>query len=246
MLLRARIFLMKSSAVTRYFEGWAHRYDEDMQAFSYAEPLKIFEALHPFIKTTDAPLKILDIGVGSGLTALPFREAYPQAHITGIDSSEAMLDMCRAKQVVDTLIKADVSQAPLPVEAETYDVVIAAGLLEYIKAPDVFITEIARVLQPGGLAAISFEPQSMRHAHKGGLFRGIIKETGHQTVIRSFVRRRLWPSTYLRYLYAPEAIQTLLQSNRFSILDCGVYDAYQWSPKAPPIQHHLFISRILL
>ncbi|NBX65399.1 MAG: class I SAM-dependent methyltransferase [Proteobacteria bacterium] len=234
-----------TSLAERYFEGWAHRYDADMADFRYAEPAIIFEAALPYIGSFSAPLKILDIGIGTGLASLPFRQRFPDAHITGVDASGAMLEICRAKGVADALVRVDVAQAPLPFESGLFDVVLSAGVIEYLGAPDALIKDISRVLKPSGVAALSFEPQSMRSAYKSRIMSGVIKETGYQTVVRCFIRRGLWGAGYLRYLYAPEAIESFLSQNRFSILNRVTYDAYCWPRHPIPIQHCVSISRIL-
>lgn len=44
-------------------------------------------------------------------------------------------------------------EAPLPFDDGAFDVVVAAELLEHLRSPDRLVTEIARVLRPGGTIA---------------------------------------------------------------------------------------------
>lgn len=44
-------------------------------------------------------------------------------------------------------------EAPLPFDDAAFDVVVAAELLEHLRSPDLVVTEIARVLRPGGTVA---------------------------------------------------------------------------------------------
>jgi trans-aconitate methyltransferase len=56
-----------------------------------------YEKLGTFITKTDEPLRILDIGCGSGIEYAYIWEKAPNAHITGVDLSEGMLNALAAK-----------------------------------------------------------------------------------------------------------------------------------------------------
>jgi tRNA (cmo5U34)-methyltransferase len=56
-----------------------------------------YEKLGAFFPKTDEPLRILDIGCGSGIEYKYIWEKAPNAHITGIDLSEGMLNALAEK-----------------------------------------------------------------------------------------------------------------------------------------------------
>ncbi len=225
---------------TRYFDGWARRYDTDMAAYHYAEPALMFEALQPYIKGAASPT-LLDIGIGTGLSALPFRTQIQGIHITGVDSSNAMLDICGTKKIADVLMNCDVTTGPLPFADQSFDFVMAAGIVEYLPDPSALFTEIFRVLRAGGVAAISYEPQETKPLYKKGILNGVIKETGHLTVIRRVMPRSLIPRSYKKYLFAPVAIGNLLTKSGFSIRSDERHPVYRWSGHQTAFVHNVII-----
>jgi tRNA (cmo5U34)-methyltransferase len=93
---------------------------------------------------------ILDLGTGTGETASRVLAAHPRAHLTGIDSSEPMLDVART-----TL---DGARATLwvgrledPLPAGPFDLCVSALAVHHLDGPgkaDLF-TRLASVLSPG-------------------------------------------------------------------------------------------------
>jgi len=97
--------------------------------------------------------RVLDVGCGPGhyLAALAARE--PTAGLVGVDLSTGMLHEARDRSKVRAV--ADASVAALPFAAGTFDAVLAMHMLYH--APDVAaaLTELRRVLRPGGVLLAS-------------------------------------------------------------------------------------------
>lgn len=98
-----------------------------------------------------APTTILDLGVGSGLTALRVAEALPGAHIHGVDESEAML--VGAVQVLDpdrTSLTHGRLEDDLP--AGPFDLVMSTLAVHHLdgEAKADLFSRIGRVLADGG------------------------------------------------------------------------------------------------
>nr|WP_083661293.1 methyltransferase domain-containing protein [Actinophytocola xanthii] len=93
--------------------------------------------------------EVLEVAVGTGLN-LPFYPA--QARLTGIDISEAMLDIARDRAAeLDrsvTLRQGDAHALPFP-EA-SFDMVVCTFGLCAIPDVEAAVGEMARVLRPGG------------------------------------------------------------------------------------------------
>ncbi|MBU6234400.1 MAG: methyltransferase domain-containing protein [Alphaproteobacteria bacterium] len=222
--------------VTRYFDNWANSYDETMRGMAYVEPQRIAEALRPKLA---AGARLLDIGIGTGLTVAPFQGC--GIHITGIDASPGMLEICRAKMLADSLICHDAALEPMPLGAQSLDAAICAGTLEYIADPLPFFQDVARVLKPGGLFAFTFEPTQTAPLYRRGFLNGCVKTTQHRITVQRFMPRSLWPRVFRKYLFTPEGITLLIENSGFAIKSRELFDAYQWQGKQP-IPHYFFVA----
>lgn len=101
---------------------------------------------------------VLDAGCGTGRALPALRTAVgPQGTVLGVDLTPAMLESAvRAGRDRDgTLLLADV--ATLPLKSRALDAVFAAGLISHLSHPGPDLTELARVVRPGGRLAL-FHP----------------------------------------------------------------------------------------
>jgi len=88
---------------------------------------------------------VLEVAVGTGLN-LPF---YPEdVTLTGIDLSDRMLDLARRRGRPATLEQADAHA--LPFADASFDTVVCTFGLCAIPDVDIAVTEMVRVLRPGG------------------------------------------------------------------------------------------------
>jgi SAM-dependent methyltransferase len=102
---------------------------------------------------------VLDIGTGTGLTAELAGEAVgPGGFVVGIDPSMRMLDLARERRGI-AAVRAKVPGLPFP--GASFDVVLANLVLSHL--PDLVdgLSDIVRVLDPGGrLGATAWAPDS--------------------------------------------------------------------------------------
>lgn len=97
---------------------------------------------------------VLDVGCGAGFEACRFAMEYPQAHIIGVDR-DSMLTYARAHSA-DT--GASVRWIPgsaeaLPLASDSVDACYFEKVMMYVHDPAAALTEIARVVRPGGRVA---------------------------------------------------------------------------------------------
>jgi SAM-dependent methyltransferase len=96
-------------------------------------------------------MRILDLCCGTGRAAGAASALGAQAE--GIDVSEAMVDAARAAFPMATF---DVGDAEaIPRKDRTYDSVICSFGVMHVGKPEAMLTEIARILKPGGRVAVS-------------------------------------------------------------------------------------------
>lgn len=98
--------------------------------------------------------KVLDVGVGTGLT-LPL---YPRhCHVTGIDISPHMLDQAHKKVKSMRLGHVDLLEmdaCALGFEENTFDFVVATHIISVVPDPYKVIQEMRRVAKPNGKIVI--------------------------------------------------------------------------------------------
>jgi SAM-dependent methyltransferase len=86
----------------------------------------------------------LDVGCGIG-DMLAFR-----ANTVGVDVNSYNVDFCQKRKLDASLMKQD----QLAFESESFDSVLLDNVLEHIESPRLLLTEIKRVLKPGGVFLI--------------------------------------------------------------------------------------------
>ena len=100
------------------------------------------------------PARILDFGCGIGYTSKRLRETYPEAEVTGIDTSEAALEAARRLQGEDGL--RFITLEACRIETVPYDLCYVNGVFHHIPIADrpEAVGLIHRSLRPGGVLAL--------------------------------------------------------------------------------------------
>ena len=102
---------------------------------------------------------VLDVGCGAGTDLLlAARRVGPSGRAIGVDMTDAMRQRAIAGALECALVNVDVREGDathLPVDDSSIDVVISNGVLNLVPDKERAITEIARVLKPGGRAQIA-------------------------------------------------------------------------------------------
>lgn len=93
-----------------------------------------------------------DIGTGAGHLAVALAER--GLRVAAIDASEAMLETVANNAgragVADLVIPMTSDAQQLELGSATCDVVVAIGLLPWVRQPEVTVSEMARITKPGG------------------------------------------------------------------------------------------------
>jgi 2-polyprenyl-3-methyl-5-hydroxy-6-metoxy-1,4-benzoquinol methylase len=89
---------------------------------------------------------MIDVGCGTGIHALRARSL--GLHVTAVDVSEPAVGQLLGR--VDVTLVADVED-PIP---GTYDIVICAGVLDYVSRPTLALANLSRLVSPGGRLVI--------------------------------------------------------------------------------------------
>lgn len=100
--------------------------------------------------------RIIDIGSGPGLMAVELAEIVGErGTICGVDTSESMIAISNARRADRTWLEFRLSAATgLPYPERSFDGAVCVQVLEYVKEIGKALSELYRVLRPGGRAVI--------------------------------------------------------------------------------------------
>jgi arsenite methyltransferase len=100
--------------------------------------------------------RIVDIGSGPGLMAAELADAVGrEGKVCGIDSSESMIGLSRSRCTERPWLDFRVADATaLPYPDQSFDGAVCVQVLEYVKDIPAALSELHRVLRPGGRAVI--------------------------------------------------------------------------------------------
>ena len=137
------------------FDHWAHSYDRSiLQRFMFGP---VHDAvLNAFNAVGAPPHDVLDVGCGTGRLLESAAGRWPEARLTGIDASEAMVAEAQRKHDRDprfTFKQGDASE--LPLEAFSFDAAFSTISFHHWADQAAGIRSVARVVRPGGLFVLA-------------------------------------------------------------------------------------------
>jgi ubiquinone/menaquinone biosynthesis C-methylase UbiE len=101
--------------------------------------------------------RVLDLGCGDGSISLPL---LPQIKkLTLLDISTKMLELARKRIPFDRVDDVEVINSNFiaaNLKSESFDLVLAIGILAHVDSPSAALSEIARVVKPGGSVVVQF------------------------------------------------------------------------------------------
>ena len=123
----------------------AAAYDEEAEATGWYGPEVAFGLAFKYLRSGQS---ILDLGIGTGLAAVLFRQA--RLRVYGMDLAPEMLDACRSKGFTD-LTQHDLTVPPYPFPTASLDHAVCVGTLNFIRDLTPVFEETARILRDGGV-----------------------------------------------------------------------------------------------
>lgn len=172
-------------------------YDDEIWELVPEDPGPPPEHLARFVEALPRARRALDLGCGDGrLTANLTAE-----EITAADVSRVALDRAAWRLPGARLVQLQLDE-PLPFADGAFDLALCAETIEHVRDLQLFLSEVRRVLEPGGLLAVTTP------AH-GRL-------TGLDVLVRGFERRFPPLSPHLRFL-TRRSLATLLDELGFEV-----------------------------
>jgi predicted TPR repeat methyltransferase len=180
---------MPKGYVQTLFDQYAPRFEAALLGdLDYRAPQLLFKAVLSVRSAAKKPAlfkRAIDLGCGTGLAASAF--AREVDHFIGIDLSPKMLDQARATGLYETLEAADMVEALRDKPEASVELMLAADAFVYVSDLSPVLSEVKRVLSPGGLIAFTLEThdgdgvvigEGLRYAHGAEYVRGAIAGAG--------------------------------------------------------------------
>jgi predicted TPR repeat methyltransferase len=139
--------------------SYASDYDNQVKACDCHIADVLFGLCYEFVQPHQC---LLDLGIGSGLSAMLFAKADLEVH--GMDFSPAMLEICHTKGIAVDLKQHDLQQVPWQYPAAQFDHIICCGVLHFVSDLEAILGETARVLRVGGMFAFTIKESSLESA----------------------------------------------------------------------------------
>lgn len=206
----------KSNFVT-HEEFWSHAYkDGNLKSFNLSLRKRF---ILKYINDLNLPknCKILDMGCGSGEISIDLvSQGY--TNILGLDISEKLLTLAKKKIKSAKNNSKDISfhlgnVEDIQLDCNSFDIVIASGLIEWIKWDRWACQEMQRVLKPNGHLIVTV-PNKFRLTFLLNLKR-IFYKIGNKIKTRILKRK----VKFERHWYTYKSIQRLLKEIDFDVIE---------------------------
>lgn len=153
--------------------------------------------LRAFVASLPPSRRVLDLGCGDGRLTAGLRAEV----LTGADVSAVALERA-ARRLPGARLTRTVPDAPLPFPDGAFDLALCAETIEHVRDLQLLLSELRRVLEPGGTLALTTPAHS--------------RLTGLDVLVRGFERRFPPLSPHLRFL-TRGSLRTLLGELGFEV-----------------------------
>jgi SAM-dependent methyltransferase len=116
-------------------------------------------AIISWLPVRTAPMRIVDLGAGTGAGTFALLRQFPHAHVTAVDSSAEHLELLQARARFEgfgnrvSIVQADLDATRWP-DLGAIDLVWASASLHHLVDPDRALRTVRDLLQPDGLLAV--------------------------------------------------------------------------------------------
>lgn len=196
--------IYKSKAKQRFFEYFDKQY-----RFDYTVGM---------VPKTASGQRALDMGCGAGqlipiLTELGYQ-------VSAIDISENMVELtkklCREYNVNTEAKVGDCENLDYP--DNSFDVYVAMGVIEYMDTDEVMLSEVKRMLRPGGIAIITIRSKLSIHVKWRTFYRKYI-EYPIKNFIKKIFGKEITPYRAISREHYPDQLREKLEAMSFKFLD---------------------------
>ena len=204
----------------------ADGYDEQAKQTNWLGPDVVFGLAYEFVQPGDA---LLDVGIGSGLSSVPFHKA--GLRIFGLDASSEVLRVCTAKGFAEDLKLHDLRDLPLPYPSGFTRHLISVAVLNSFQDLASLMQEFARVMDGNGILAFTVEEQKPGQPDRYPINPVEVSEQPQDG------------SAVMLYRHSPETISRLLDSIHFELLKTLEFVAFRYPAEDRDVLFKAYVAR---
>jgi len=177
----------------------------------------------------DENFRVLDIGCGDGR----FLDLVPAKHKFGVDVSSVGVELAKKKGIDAHVV--DVEHDKLPFESNFFDMVFCMEVLEHVFDISLLLSEIKRVLKPGGHIHATVPNEVYRFDRRARILLGgyFLKIRPHEAAHIRFFNKSTLKGTFLKEGFKVVYIGGLPLSFRGELLPLGGFLATHFSDLLP-------------
>jgi predicted TPR repeat methyltransferase len=139
------------------FDDFSSHYDETMlEVLGYLGHVHVRNLAELVVPDLKPPMRILDLGSGTGLVGEAFKDIAAGGRLDGIDLAPRMIEAARARGIYDELILGDL-ETVLAEAGPQYDLILSADTMIYIGDLEPAFSGVAKRLVPGGFYVFACE-----------------------------------------------------------------------------------------
>jgi ubiquinone/menaquinone biosynthesis C-methylase UbiE len=162
--------------------------------------------------------RALDVGCGAGVMATEL--ASQGLRVAAVDTVPSMLQLTEDR-ATGLGLEASISVAlcdarSLPFASQTFDLLVALGLISWLDSPLSALTEMARVCRPGGYAVVTcgnlFRFESLLNPRHTALLASLRHRVKEKLPAKGLEPGRATRSSPRRMWYTPKAFDSMLSS----------------------------------
>ncbi|HEX6140853.1 MAG TPA: class I SAM-dependent methyltransferase [Candidatus Limnocylindria bacterium] len=149
-------------SVGEHFDAWASRYDAEIRA-----QVPRYDEIHETVVSLLSirpPHRVLDLGTGTGVTALRVLEALPEARVVGLDLSTEMLGRARQRlRAHRRRVELRAANIAAPEIDGLFDAIVSVLAIHHLWADEKrhLFSRLWEHLSPGGILIVA---DAFRHA----------------------------------------------------------------------------------
>lgn len=211
----------------RYFDLIANIYDNATKSKNtWNPPSLIYDNIKKYISNNSI---LLDIGIGTGQSSAQIYKNEIYKNLYGVDISQKMIEECKKKYPNIFLKQISSINEILNLSVDKFDIIIASGLIEFIKDIELFFSIIGSIIQENGYFVFTYEPIIEFHPYQQYKSSLTVPNKDSSVYIEDFYT----------YRYTPLDMKKYLEQFNFSIINEIEFIAYEKGSEK--IIYHLFL-----